>query len=632
MRDLSAMHAQIPHRGPDGEAFLVLGSDNCAHRGERLESLFEHSPSPRLGLAFRWLAVQDRSRESIQPMVSRNGRHWIVFNGEIYNFPELRAELETEGHRFRTHVDTEVILAAYERWGTECFRRFRGMWAILIADTERRKLIGCRDRFGIKPLFYATEGERILFASEIKSILAALGTVGIHEPFLYEYLHGHRSHATEETYYSNVLSVPAASMFEIDLTAPSLPPLRFERWWRLRQSTRPKQSYDDAIRELDERLRDAMRVHLRADVKVGTFLSGGLDSAVITGIVRNDSSVPHDAYSLVFDRARYAAIDESQYVDDFVRSTGVENFRTTMTPTWVAETVPRLTWTQEEPLMASTLCAQHRVFALARERGATVVLDGQGSDEIFGGYAKHEAIVWRERLLRGHFIQFAREARVLSSTYRASIPSLIFGSIVRPAGGKIVRAVGIPYRRYRWIDESAVSRRRMTSQPAEERDEIASWRSHFDREMITDLRYGTLRPLFLYSDRSGMSHSVEARLPYLDHPLVEYAVHLPAEWKVGFGIRKRILRDVARRYVPSSIIERKDKLGFAAPEAEWLRNEMRDQLREAAASPFLSRLPVLRHHRVREFIDAYIGGRHSDFRAVWRLYALRHWLEVYHLA
>jgi asparagine synthase (glutamine-hydrolysing) len=625
------MHATLAHRGPNGEGFLVLDENLRAARGEALPPLFD-AASARAALAFRWLIVQDPSPAAAQPMCSADGSIWLLFNGEIYNFPELRRELEPEGRQFATHGDTEVLLAAYERWGVDCFRHFRGMWAVLIVDLRRRVLVGSRDRFGIKPLFYRVENGRVLIASEAKAVIAAAAEVRIRQSFLYQYLNGERLDITEGTFYDGVYSVPAASRFEVPLDGPAPAALSFDTWWQLDWKPRPQIGYEEASGELERRLRDAIAVHLRACVKVGSFLSGGLDSAVITALMRNGSA-PRDTYSLVFDEQRWAAFDESKYVDDFVASTGVPNFRTTFDAQWMRDNIRAVTWAQEEPLVASTLLAQWRVFELARARGATVVLDGQGSDEIFGGYARHELVVWRERLRQGRLPSFLRESRLIASSFGISAPALLYRHLVRTAGGSLVRRFRLPFLRYDWIDERFFISKRGDDreQRAARAHEVARWPSALDREMVRDLRFFALRPLLLFSDRSGMAHSVEARLPFLDHELVEFAMQLPPHFKVGFGRRKRILRDVARPYVPASIVDRTDKMGFVTPEAVWLRESLREDLREITSSPAVVRQPFLRLAAVKRFIDDFLERRHNDYRGVWRLYALKHWLEVYDL-
>ena len=378
-RDLARMHGAIAHRGRDGDGFLLVDETLDAHRSEDLAPLAAAVPTPKAGLAFRWLAIQDRDRRSLQPM-TLDGRVWLTFNGEVYNFVELRAELASMGVSFSTEGDTEVILAAYRKWGIDCLSRFHGMWAMLIVDLDRRQMIGSRDRFGIKPLFYRIEPGRILFSSELKGLLA-VSEARINDRYLYEFLHGHRGHLSDETYYRDLFSVPAASHFAIDLDAPVPEAVRFESWWdlsRLAAEKRTGISLDEATAELEPLLQRAVSEHIRAKVKVGNLISGGLDSSMLTALVRRLDAEPHESYSTVFDRSVYAQFDESNYVDDFVRETGVANHRATFDPAWIRTNTAPLTRTQEEPLIATTLFAQYRVFQTAKEHGATVVLDGQG--------------------------------------------------------------------------------------------------------------------------------------------------------------------------------------------------------------------------------------------------------------
>jgi len=511
-------------------------------------------------------------------------------------------------------------------------------WDVCATDVDfrRRRLLVIRDRFGIKPLFYRVESDRILFASEIKQILKA-SSPGINASYLYEYLHGHRGHFTDETYYQGVYSVPAASFVEIDLDAPTRPDLNFRTWWDLsRLSKAPKRpaAPEEAQHELENLLRASVKLHIRARVKVGSLVSGGLDSTMLTELMRQSSDKSHESYSLVFDRSRYAEFDESNYVDDYVRQSNVKNFRTTFDPNWIRDNIRNVTWIQDEPLIASTIFAQHRAFQLARERGATVVLDGQGSDEVFGGYPHHEFTVWRERLMRGQLSAFPRESKILANHSHTTVPRLLYFQMARVPAGTIVRRFRLWYGRYAWLDEKYFRPFRRGAPPEEiaRRREVASWRSHLDRDMYADIRYVGLPSLFLYSDRNGMAHSIEARLPYLDHHLVEFAMQLPSEMKAGFGVRKKLLRNLAKRYLPDSITGRTDKMGFATPEMLWLRKDLSEAVTEAVESPVMARVPFIRKTQAREFVRSYVEGKHRDFRAVWRLYALRHWLEVFNLA
>jgi asparagine synthase (glutamine-hydrolysing) len=631
-RDLATMHGCIAHRGPNGEAFLFVDEKMGVRRGESLPAVADAAHGARLALAFRWLAVQDCDRAALQPISNADGSVWIAFNGEIYNFVELRRELEASGYTFRTHVDTEVILAAYDRWGSGCLEKFEGMWAIVIADLRRRRLFGSRDRFGMKPLVYAIDGTRILFASEIKQLVAALGRAQVHEPHLYDYLHGHREHLNDDTFYRGIRLVPAASCFELDLDAAA-PSLQFQTWWdlsRLSSTPRLRLTEEEAAHELDALLRTAVTRHIRADVKVGSFASGGLDSTLLSAIVRDVAPERRETYSIVFDRGRYARFDESPFIDDFIRHSNLPNFRTTFDAAWLREQMGSLTRIQDEPLIASTLFAQYRAFELAKEHDAVVVLDGQGADEVFGGYGAHEVTVWQERLLRGQLVDFARESRILARNYRAPLARMAYANLARPLAAAAARTLGAGYSRYNWLDERFFRSHRRAAPPEERerRREIARWRSRLDRQCYAEIRYTSLPQLFLFSDRSAMAHSIEARLPFVDHRLVEFAMTLPAAMKTGFGVRKRLLRRVARRYLPDSIVDRPDKMGFMTPEPIWLREELRHDVLAAGDSQALARLPFLRIENVRRFLRGYMDGRHNDFRAVWRIWALKTWVDV----
>ncbi len=635
-RDLAAMHGRIPHRGQDGEGFLVIDDRMGAHRAADPHAATASAEIPRAGLGFRWLAIQDLGQDAMQPMSDPSGRLWIIFNGEIYNFVELRDELRREGVEFHTDSDTEVILAAYRRWGMDCFSRFEGMWAMLLADLDAGKVIGTRDRFGIKPLFYRVESDRILISSELKQLLAVSET-RLNDNYLYQFLHGYRGHLTDETYYRDLHAVPPASHFVVDLRKPHPGPLTFTRWWELSRFAampRRKVSEPEAAEELETLLRRAVTRHIRARVKVGSFLSGGLDSTLVTAMIRScNGTGEHEAYTTVFDRSRYAQFDESPYVDEFIRATPVPNYRATFDPNWLREKLPELTWIQEEPLIATTLFAQYRAFLTAKERGAVVVLDGQGSDEVFGGYTAYEGAMWRNRLLRGRLPSFLAEARYFAKREQVPLAKLLVNGLARPFAGSVLRRFGLHFNRYPWIDEQYFegARKQVRRDEAAQRAELDGFRHLLERAMYSDIRYTSLPALFLFSDRSAMSMSIEARLPYLDHHLVEFAMQLPPELKTGFGLRKRLLRKVAAKYVPESIIVR-EKMGFVTPEREWLRQELRGDVLAALDAPSMARLPFLRIDRAREFANAFFAGRHADYRAVWRFLSLRQWVEAYGLA
>src|SRR5581483_3262426 len=450
-RDVAQMHSRIPHRGPDGEGFALAGCDLQARKFDEPGEV-EHANAPaRVALAFRWLVVQDPSPAARQPIVSSDGAKLLLHNGEIYNHAELREELSHVGRAFRSRSDSETILAAYEEWGTDCFRRFNGMWAVVLVDLPSRRVVVSRDRFGIRPLFYAETAGRIAFASEIKQILPVLRSVRPNEHYIHDYLNeGTIQHFDHRTFFEGVRIVPPASFAVIDIDGPQQP-LRFESYWDPGeyQSRPPAAStFDEAAERFDELLKSSVSLTMRTPASLGSFLSGGLDSSVLSAMVRElEPSANHETYSIVFDRGRYAAFDESPYIDDFVERHRCPNARVTIDAEWTRTMLGDVTWALEEPLVASAQMAQYRAFQLARERGARVVLDGQGSDELLAGYALHQWGAWRDRVVHGRLVSGWREMRLLNRALGGTVRNAVGRQIAAP----VMRGLGFRRRRFDFV-------------------------------------------------------------------------------------------------------------------------------------------------------------------------------------
>ena len=350
---LAAMHAVIRHRGPDGEGFLAAdatGAVACDAAPDVLRSI----ASPRVGFAFRRLKICDLSNQADQPMGSADRKVWIVFNGEIYNFRELRAELETLGRSFHSHGDTEVVLAAYEQWGERCFARLDGMWGMAILDLRRNRLVVSRDRFGIKPVYWKLNSDgAMLFASEIKQILASAGggEPRANRPLIAAFLRGFRYPTLEETFFEGIRSVPPATWCEIDLASPARTP-RFNPYWKLADfnAERNRLSYPEALARVEERLAAAVASHRLADVKVGALLSGGLDSSTLVGLACRDGAPKLPTYSLGY-RDAAPAFCEMPYArcHGTARQRSKINTRRPLDAAWIADNTDRILWTLEEP-------------------------------------------------------------------------------------------------------------------------------------------------------------------------------------------------------------------------------------------------------------------------------------------
>ena len=623
-RALVAAHRALAHRGPDGEAFLRIAVDGSARRLGRWEP---GGAGVKAAIAFHQLKVQDLSAEAVQPLASLDETTWIALNGEIYNAGELRLSLCERGHRFRTRSDAEVAMAAYREWGVQCVERFRGMWALLIADVSRRRLIGSRDRLGIKPLYYAVEPERLIFASEPQAIVRARQQrPRAHGARIREFLSGVPPESPRDTFFDGVRLMPEASVCEIDLQASRCEPPAFRRFWNLRDyvpAPGEVPPFEQATREVRSHLASAIDEHAEAAVPIGCLLSGGLDTSYVARSLaeraqaRGDTPVP--AYSIVFGERD---MSEQPFIWSVVRPGGLQSHTYQLTPLQAWHDVDTVIATQAQPLLGQDLIAQYHAYRLARAHGSVVVLEGQGADEVLAGMPSYAAARFDELFAEGAGGRLAVE--------------LWFDS--RSRGASRLRAAA---RIARWLARKAVGPR---SRPSPEwlepgafatHNHGADWEPSRDRSGLNQALFrlvtrSNLPTVLQYQDRSAMAHGVESRVPFLDHRFVEYCFRLPPEYKVYRGRYKRVLAAAAEGLVPQAVLARRDKKTFIS-KTNWipLRDAHASALREMASSPTIANTGWFKPKSLSRFVDDYLQGRHDDGPALWRLYTAWRWLELF---
>jgi len=583
---LGAMSDRLRHRGPDGSGTRVEGP---------------------VGLAHRRLSILDLSDAAAQPMTNEDGTLWLVFNGEIYNFIELRAELRGRGHTFRSDGDSEVILHAYEEWGKECLTRFNGMWAFALWDPAKGELFCARDRFGIKPFYYTRIGDAILFASEIKALLAhpEAGRQPDDELLLTFLAWGVLDH-TDGTMFDGIRQLRPAHRITFRRTGEAVP----ERFWDVEinpEAGRPWPEGDEraaaAFRDL---LTDAVRVHLRSDVAVGTCLSGGIDSStlvvMINRLIRAEAPPSvgdrQKTFSIVFPDPRF---DESAYIDRAITGAGVDAQRSTVTPGQVEKDIPRLLGMQDEPVGSLSVLAQYRVMELA-SRSVKVVLDGQGADEELGGYLAYQGS-YVGGLLRGLHLSTAFSEMAGSFRYHRGFFSDAIGQVlVRRKRRGLLRSSPAPVSRYA---------------------------GSLDQVLKRELMATNLTALLHWEDRNSMAFSIESRVPYLDHRVVEFLAALPLSQKIRGGVTKFILRKAIKGLVPDEIRCRMDKMGFVTPEEAWMREGLRSFVTGVLSSPSF---------RARKYWDAdavignytdFLEGRSEYSPEIWRIVCTELWLRMF---
>jgi asparagine synthase (glutamine-hydrolysing) len=610
------------HRGPDGEGFswfdtrrnagrVVLGKDNVS--------------AATLLLGHRRLAIIDLSDAGLQPMSSEDGQVWITFNGEIYNFVELREELEAAGVVFRSHSDTEVIVRAYEAWGPDAFARFVGMWAFAILDLRRRRLLLSRDRFGIKPLHYVAEGPLLAFGSEIKQLLAVPGvSKAVNPRAVYDYLQYEVADIGTETFFAGVLKVRPGHTVVMDLdsgdraeTAYYTPPTG-----PVLTDITPS----EAAARFRDLLEDSVRIHLRADVPVGTCLSGGLDSGALSLLIRQVAQrgglpVERHAFSCHFD---IPEADEREFTLQNMAAAEVIPHFIEPTADDIAADLKRLVWHQDEPFGSTSIFAQWAVFRLVRETGIKVVLDGQGADEMLGGYASTAPHFFLELAARGHPLQALSEswqwARLQGRPWHTVVPSSRLRRLASAFAGKGGGVAPAPvlggWMRAdfeRAVGPSSLVRARAQGTPF-------GSKAHFANLLHRFFFDSNLPGLLRYEDRNSMAFSVESRVPFLDHRLVDFAFGLPSEIKFRGGYAKRVLRDAMDGLMPEPVRMRARKMGFATPEMHWQSGVLRPLIHEAVASGSLS--DFIDREAAARTLAAIEGNGRLDFLP-WR------WLNVH---
>ena len=560
--------------GRPAEAELVRNmSDALAHRGPDGAGHYE---APGVALGHRRLAIIDLSDAGLQPFASEDGLLQLIHNGEVYNYRELRTELEARGRRFRSATDTEVVLAAYEEWGDRCVERFNGMWAFAIWDGRAQRLFCSRDRFGVKPFYYRFDGGRLSFASELKAFRAdpecrLEPNLGLVRDYVARDWFDH----TDETFFEGIRKLPPAHSLVLDRSG-----LRLQRYWRLERRDPPPGDPVDTVREL---FLDSVRLRLRSDVRVGTCLSGGIDSSAIA------CGVDHLLRTEVESRDRWATArrrspststsgyDERPYARAVVD-------RTLATPTWISfngnelvAQLPGIVEAHDEPFRSTSICAGWFVMRAAREAGVTVVLDGQGGDEVFAGYPAYYAARYADLLAKGRAGEVARELAGQARAQGAGRTATMFARALAPAGlERLLRA--------RRSESDALLHPDLRRAP-ETVERVES--PYTDRLRMLMTRILTVRglPELLHAeDRNSMAHSLEARVPFLDYRLVELSFSLDGGRLLERGTTKAILRRALADLLPPSVAARTDKLGFVTPEALWLRGPLGGVAADAFAS------------------------------------------------
>jgi asparagine synthase (glutamine-hydrolysing) len=591
----------IVHRGPDDEGIYAQGA---------------------VGLGMRRLSIIDVAGGQ-QPIHNEDSTVWVVFNGEIYNFQELRRELESRGHRFYTHSDTEVIVHLYEEMGADCVKKLRGMFAIALYDQRRNSILLARDRLGKKPLHYAQHDGRLLFGSEIKAILALhpelaeVDAEGILQYFYFGYIPDPR------TAFQEIRKLPPGYWMEY-----CNGDVKIQRYWDLPEyGTHPPLSEEECLVEMERRLEEAVRIRLMSEVPLGALLSGGVDSSIIVALMARAGSKPIKTFSIGF---REEQFNESGYARMVARRFGTDHHELVVDPN-IEDTLQYLSGMMEEPFGDSSMLPTYYVCRMAR-REVTVALSGDGGDELFAGYDRYSVAMERRKFDTFH--------RYAGSVYRDRIHGLF------PAGmyGKNLAWNASLNERDRYLDgisffpvlhrERDLFTREFLERAASLPDPLLEWRKIYDgapaqdrlsRLLYLDTKTYLSADILTKVDRMSMATSLEVRSPMLDHEFVEWVTTLPVEWKYRKGTRKYILKKLAERLgIPPALLHRR-KQGFQLPLVEWMRDRSKGQVWAMLLEPRTLQRGYFKPEAVRSILDEHLRGRRNRSGMLWRMLVLELW-------
>jgi asparagine synthase (glutamine-hydrolysing) len=585
------------HRGPDDEGFYF---------------------APALGLGHRRLSILDLSERGHQPMCTVDGRFVIAYNGEVYNYLEIRKDLEANGHVFQTETDTEVILALYAQKGTECLQYLNGMFALAIWDSAERTVFLARDRVGIKPLYYAETADGIVFASEIKALLASqrvspqVVTAHIDTYLSFGYVPG------AETLFQGVRKVLPGQWLQISPQG-----IKSAAYWDLEYTPNHRRNPQETAEELRELLLDAMRIHLRSDVPVGVFLSGGLDSSATIALLAEAGIYNLQTFSVAHQAG--GQYDETPYARLVADRFQTNHHVLYMDPNQFLDCIPRFIWYMDEPVAEGPALAFYLIAKLLREH-VTVALSGEGADELFAGYAVYRHMRWLEAY------------RKLPEGIR-SLLEPVLDVIGTEKTWKYLRLAHHPLeRRYRGVSNYDPSyketlytddfRAALATQPTA--DTLASYYAKTHRQdkltqmLYVDLKTWLVDDLLIKADRMTMAHSVELRVPFLDYRVIEYAATIPSNMKLRRGVVKWILKRAMKDRLPREILTRK-KMGFPTPLALMFQRHLSGYLRDLLLSSRCMSRQYFKRQVVERLIEENTRKKRDHHRLLWQLVVLEEW-------
>lgn len=611
----------IKHRGPDGEGFLLATSENVTPYYNTLKQTYQRSDLsyiPQLQIsktdsnafiafAHRRLSIIDLSESGHQPMCSINEKLWISFNGEIYNYIELRNELKTLGHHFYSESDTEVILAAYQEWGFTCVEKFNGMWAFCIYDTEKQLCFASRDRLGVKPFYYCHQSDFFSFASEQKAFIkSGLINTGINQTALHSYLVNGTLENNTNNFFDGITELWPGTNLVYDIKQQDV---TTHTYYHLKKQLNLKNnnlSENDLIEKISTVFTNAIKLRLRSDVEVGTCLSGGIDSSAIAVTIAELTQKPFYCFTSIFKQQPF---NEEYFADSVAKKINAKQVKIEPTLKGFLEEVDMLVYSQDVPIWDTSTYAQYKVMELAKQNNIKVVLDGQGADELFGGYHHHFVTLWNSLLLKGYFAQGITE--IVGARKTLAHPFIFYlKEILKQQYTFHKKHVDFLFK-----DEFV------------QQEEMVNPYTYFNDlndHLINDIYETRLKSFLKCEDRCGMWHGVESRTPFSDDvELMNLLFSFNGNKKIKHGVSKYLLREVVKQKIPKEIYTRYDKKGFETPMQAWMQ-ELRPLLLDEIKN---SKFDFVNYHQLEK---TQVNNAFQN-KLLFKLFVLGRWKRVFYL-
>ena len=650
IKSFKAFNTIVKHRGPDDEGFIFGSNDdvkvvtaggadtpagvwNTATPYQPENNIDDVNGDYKVAIGHRRLSILDLSPLGHLPMCDTLKRYWITFNGEIYNFLELRTELQELGYTFSTQSDSEVIVAAYAQWGSECLARFTGMWAFSIYDSETKTIFIARDRYGIKPLYYwfSPEGDFYL-ASEIKQFTQIPSwKAQLNPQRVYDYLFYAITDHTEETMFKNVHTIPPGNTATLNINT-CVPgkngKLNLKKWYKP-TSKNFVGTFEEACKKWNAHFNSAIDLHLRADVPIGSALSGGLDSTAIVCAVNKKlkeqgASELQQTFSSCSHDERF---DERKWMDKVIESTNVDATFIYPEGAEVFELSRKIIWHQDEPYQSQSAFLAYKVFEAAKSKKVTVLLNGQGADEYLSGYNAFGIYRKLKLFKRGKFVQFYNELEGDNFREKASDSKLIFYHLFPRRVVRFLSQYNTGYKKL----QSIIDIEKLGAKKKHPHDQKKFRFTSIFEISYYQMFFEPLQKYLRWEDRNSMAHSVEARVPFLDHRLVEFSTQLPVDYLNGNGEPKKIMKYGLTDILPEAIRDRKDKKGFITPEEVWLKKDFSEQFLAIFKKYNVYTQSIIREKEALLYLEEIIEGKVAFDYTYWRLISLGIWMEVFNI-